>query len=186
MQSKDCMLRLLDAVDATGAYLGQITKRRCHLRSKLHPDGILHRAFSLIEIDPESNLILMQRRSKSKRSFPGLWTNSVCSHFTVQQDPLQTIKERYQAEWGAELLYQPRIIGRIVYKASSKDTVENEVDHVYTVPLDSRERRNYDLREIGDFKVDKLGRILDDVKNRPDKYTPWFRLILESGLLGNR
>ena len=41
--------------------------------------GLLHRAFSVFMFDEEERLLL-QRRADAKITFPGLWTNTCCSH----------------------------------------------------------------------------------------------------------
>merc|ERR1719171_2311766 len=43
------------------------------------PKGVLHRAFSVMLFDAEGRLLL-QQRAASKITFPGVWTNTCCSH----------------------------------------------------------------------------------------------------------
>ena len=40
----------------------------------------LHRAFSVFLFHPESGKLLLQRRADEKITFPGMWTNTCCSH----------------------------------------------------------------------------------------------------------
>jgi isopentenyl-diphosphate Delta-isomerase len=48
--------------------------------------GRLHRAFSVFLFDARGRLLL-QRRADSKITFPGVWTNTCCSHQLHGQDP---------------------------------------------------------------------------------------------------
>lgn len=48
--------------------------------------GRLHRAFSVFLFDASGRLLL-QRRADSKITFPGVWTNTCCSHQLHGQDP---------------------------------------------------------------------------------------------------
>jgi len=41
--------------------------------------GLLHRAFSVFLFDSEKRLLL-QQRADEKITFPGMWTNTCCSH----------------------------------------------------------------------------------------------------------
>lgn len=41
--------------------------------------GLLHRAFSVFLFNSE-NKLLIQQRANEKITFPGLWTNTCCSH----------------------------------------------------------------------------------------------------------
>lgn len=40
----------------------------------------LHRAFSVFLFHPETGKLLLQRRADEKITFPGMWTNTCCSH----------------------------------------------------------------------------------------------------------
>ena len=42
--------------------------------------GLLHRAFSIFLFNPTTRKLLLQRRAAEKITFPGMWTNTCCSH----------------------------------------------------------------------------------------------------------
>lgn len=52
------------------------------------PSGRLHRAFSVFLFDHE-NRLLLQQRAHSKITFPGVWTNTCCSHPLFGYDPTE-------------------------------------------------------------------------------------------------
>jgi isopentenyl-diphosphate delta-isomerase len=56
-----------------------VTKRDAHSFSAGRPRGVLHRAFSLFCFNDRDELLLT-RRSSDKITFPGVWTNTACSH----------------------------------------------------------------------------------------------------------
>jgi len=56
-----------------------VSKKEAHVFSKDKPRGILHRAFSFFLFD-DQNRLLLTKRAASKITFPGVWTNSCCSH----------------------------------------------------------------------------------------------------------
>lgn len=56
-----------------------ISKKRAHVFGPSSPRGILHRAFSVFLFNSQKDLLLT-RRSLDKITFPGVWTNTCCSH----------------------------------------------------------------------------------------------------------
>jgi len=44
------------------------------------PRSLLHRAFSAFVFRPSDGRLLLQRRADEKITFPGMWTNTCCSH----------------------------------------------------------------------------------------------------------
>lgn len=73
-------------VDAADAVLGSANKYDCHRFVPPTPQGRLHRAFSVFLFDAAGRLLL-QQRAADKITFPGVWTNTCCSHQLVGQDP---------------------------------------------------------------------------------------------------
>lgn len=46
----------------------------------LPPNNMLHRAFSVFLFRPSDGKLLLQKRADEKITFPGMWTNTCCSH----------------------------------------------------------------------------------------------------------
>ncbi len=66
---------------------GGATKAAAHrFVPGLAPTGRLHRAFSVFLFD-DAGRLLLQRRAASKITFPGVWTNTCCSHQLHGQEP---------------------------------------------------------------------------------------------------
>ena len=81
-------------VDEKGARLGTEEKEKCH-----EGKGLLHSAFLVIILNEEFE-ILLTRRSRLKKLWPGYWDGSVASHFSDRLHPMDKIKERIQQEIG--------------------------------------------------------------------------------------
>jgi isopentenyl-diphosphate delta-isomerase len=75
-------------VDEADRVLGGASKRDAHtFGAPGAPHGALHRAFSVFLFDAASGRLLLQRRALSKITFPGVWTNTCCSHQLHGQSP---------------------------------------------------------------------------------------------------
>lgn len=73
-------------VDGADAIVGSANKYDCHRFVEGQPNGRLHRAFSVFLFDAAGRLLL-QQRATDKITFPGVWTNTCCSHQLVGQAP---------------------------------------------------------------------------------------------------
>jgi len=67
------------AINYMDEVVGHDNKYNCHKFLPGQPTGILHRAFSVMLFDSQ-NRLLLQQRAASKITFPGVWTNTCCSH----------------------------------------------------------------------------------------------------------
>src|SRR5512142_1777309 len=65
---------LVELVSAEGEAAGAATVQEAH-----HAPGMLHRAFSVLLVDPRGRLLL-QRRAAVKTRFAGRWANACCGH----------------------------------------------------------------------------------------------------------
>lgn len=74
MERDECIV-----VDETDTVIGQASKGEAHRFDTTRPSGLLHRAFSVFLFDDEDRLLL-QQRALNKITFPGVWTNTCCSH----------------------------------------------------------------------------------------------------------
>ena len=75
MQSEE----LVVLVDNNNNPIGTAEKDTVHTT-----DTPLHRAFSLF-IFNSHNQVLLTKRASSKKTFPGVWTNTVCGHLAPEE-----------------------------------------------------------------------------------------------------
>ncbi|KAM3146604.1 hypothetical protein pb186bvf_001134 [Paramecium bursaria] len=177
--------------------LGAITKEQAHLQSIINQSGGLHRAFSVFIFDQNFNL-LIQKRAKQKITFKSLWANSCCSHQFFRQDDkdkdinsINDAKKRVNFELGLDISKEHlKLIGKIIYKANSDDDKwgEHELDYIYFTQKQENTQFQYNKDEVEDYKwvSQKDLQILYKQslnKDSPMRFTPWFNLIYENGLL---
>ncbi|KAJ1446465.1 NUDIX hydrolase domain-like protein [Pelagophyceae sp. CCMP2097] len=73
MERDECIIASMD-----DAIVGRASKRAAHTFSAGAPRGLLHRAFSVFLF--QDGKMLLQKRAADKITFPGVWTNTCCSH----------------------------------------------------------------------------------------------------------
>ena len=113
---------------------GNFTGEKC-LKSVAHKKGLLHATIHLWLY--KANKVLIQKRVKTKATFPDLWDVSVAGHVHFGERPSQTVLRETQEELGLSLAFSEiTFIGmhreKVVHK---KDFIDNEWHYIYTAPL---------------------------------------------------
>lgn len=140
---------------------------------KTHQQGKLHRAFSIFVFNPAGELLL-QKRAETKYHSPGLWTNTCCSHPRPHQNIKSEAKRRLREEMGFEC--DLKEVFSFIYKAELGPLTEHEFDHVFVGEFAGQPLPNEN--EVGEWKWLKMEEIKEDVRKYPEKYTPWFKIII--------
>lgn len=119
-------------VDESGTQVGTMPKDRVHSGSTP-----LHMAFSCYLFDAQGNLLL-SRRALSKKTWPGVWTNSFCGHPQPGEATTDALHRRADQELGARVRTVELVAPEFRYRAEdASGIVENEICPVYTAVLDS-------------------------------------------------
>lgn len=138
-------------------------------------DTPLHRGFSLFLFNSKGQLLLTKRSSK-KKTFPGVWTNTVCGHPGPGESAVVAAKRRLKEELGIRNneLREVREVAPYRYRFADKNgIVENELCPILVAYSDTDPTP--DPEEIEEWKWIKWGEFLEDLKKNPDVYSPWCR-----------
>ncbi|CAF2119894.1 unnamed protein product [Brassica rapa] len=188
-------------VDENDRVVGHDTKYNCHLMEKIEAENLLHRAFSVFLFNSKYELLL-QQRSKTKVTFPLVWTNTCCSHPLYRESEL--IEENVLGVRNAaqrKLLDELGIVaedvpvneftplGRMLYKAPSDGKWgEHELDYLLFIVRDVKVQPNPD--EVADIKYVSREELMELVKkadagddDEAVKLSPWFRLVVDNFLM---
>lgn len=154
-------------VDSEDNELGLKEKFECH-----KTPVPLHRAFSVFILNNKEQL-LIQKRNKDKKTWPGFWSNTCCSH-PMPNEPVQIASERRLEE---ELGFTCPLdfLFKFEYAAKYDDEWgENELDHVFVGYYDGAVKP--DENEIDEIKFVDLAELEKDMAANPNDYTPWLRI----------
>lgn len=141
---------------------------------KVHRQGKLHRSFSILIFNSKGEM-LIQKRAEKKYHSPGLWSNSCCSHPRPNETLIEAAKRRLKEEMGVESDLNE--IFSFKYLAKVGNLIENEFDHVFLGKFDGNLIVNKE--EIEDWRWISLEELKKEMKENPEKYTIWFKLILD-------
>ena len=140
-----------------------------------HVEGVLHRAFSVFVFNDRGELLLQQRHPAKYHS-GGLWSNTCCSHPRPGEPVEVAAQRRLQEEMG--FVCPVRRLFGFVYRAEfAEGLVEHEYDHVFVGRFDGRPVP--DAAEVADWRWIAPDALRQDVHAHPERYTYWFRLVLD-------
>lgn len=155
-----------------------VDERDCEIgtleKMAAHQQGKLHRAFSVLIFNRSGRLLLQQRAIKKYHS-GGLWTNTCCSHPQPGEDILDAGRRKLIQEMGIDC--NLTFSHKFIYKAVlDNNLIEHELDHVLVGFYDEEPRLNPD--EVMNWKFVLLDEAQKDAEQNPNRYTHWFKLIL--------
>mmetsp|Transcript_16202 Transcript_16202/g.25215 ORF Transcript_16202/g.25215 Transcript_16202/m.25215 type:complete len:316 (-) Transcript_16202:7-954(-) len=201
---------MLVAVDRNDVLIdgAVVSKRKAHEFNDEQPRGIAHRAFSIFLFNEKGELLLT-RRADSKITFPGVWTNTCCSHplYAMEPNEVDEVPAAYpnfpgikhaairklKHELGIDPKYVPhedfQFLSRFHYWAADTVTYgdeapwgEHEVDYVLFIQCKNEQpvvHVNED--EISEFKYVTIDELKHMMKEPELKWSPWFCGIMERG-----
>ncbi len=160
-------------VDEYNVVLGTMEKLEAHQK------GLLHRAFSVLLYN-EAREMLIQRRALGKYHTPGLWTNACCSHPREGEEATAAASRRLREELGIEIPPEGlQVKGHFVYKASfDNGLTEHEYDTMVVGHFDGMVE-NFNPEEVGAVRWIDMETLKLEIKENPEKFTPWFKEIIK-------
>lgn len=130
----------------------------------------LHRAFSLFLFDSQ-NRLLLTKRSQKKKTFPGVWTNTVCGHVSPDETPVTAAIRRLKEELGITGV-TVRLVAPYRYMfIDAGGMMENEICPILVGYYDGDPVLN--PSETDEWKRIDWHVFLNEIKTNPGKYSPW-------------
>lgn len=167
------MKRTVTLVDEQNRPLGEAEIVAAHTGG-----GQLHRAISVYVFDPTKSKLLVQKRSREKMLFAGIWANTCCSHPFKDEPAVIAGMRRLKEEMGIDANLTEA--GGFVYRAEDPagQGTEHEYDILLTGSFDPNTAVNPDPKEVDEWKWVKVAELQADMKKSPDAYAPWLHLGL--------
>ena len=144
---------------------------------EVHQKGKLHRAFSVFIFNSRRELLL-QRRAKIKYHSGGLWSNTCDGHPRPNKEIEKEAKKRLREEMGFEC--DLRRIFSFTYRRKAGDLIENEIDHILVGKFEGKPRPNKE--EVEDWRWVDYSQLKKEVRDNPQNYTSWFKLIFNKAI----
>ena len=158
---------LVILVDKNDTQIGLMPKMEAHEKA------VLHRAFSVFIFNTKGELMLQQRAAHKYHS-PLLWTNTCCSHQRDGESNIVAGKRRLEEEMGFKT--DLKEVFSFVYKAPfDNGLTEHELDHIMVGHYEAAPVINSE--EVEAWKWMPLEAVKADIKQQPELYTEWFKII---------
>ncbi|HMD61515.1 MAG TPA: NUDIX domain-containing protein [Opitutaceae bacterium] len=165
-------MRLVETVDCNGDVGPPIAILEAHRVGKAH------RAISVLVWNPSRTRMLITRRAAVKATWPGFWSNAVCSHPLPREPYVAAARRRLFEELNVRGSVAPAF--RMYYgpvRCPVSGAFEHELDHVFYARLAEGVSVMPNPAEVSEARwVDKaqLSALL-----RAGEVTPWFAMILK-------
>ncbi|MGQ7787857.1 isopentenyl-diphosphate Delta-isomerase [Nesterenkonia sp. PF2B19] len=145
------------------------------LKSAVHTAHTpLHRGFSCHLTNPLGQ-VLVTRRSLTKRTWPGVWTNSFCGHPAPGESLEEAVVRHARHELTIEVTDVTPVLPDFSYRAvDASGVVEHEICPVVTAALDGDPVPNPD--EVLDWRWTSTDRLRAAVDAAPWAFSPWLVL----------
>lgn len=152
-------------VDEENNQIGVADKEIVH--TKTTP---LHRAFSLFLFNSKKQLLVTQR-ALSKKTFPGVWTNSVCGHVSPGEAAFDAVRRRVSDELHMNVTDIKEVYPYRYKFTDTNGIVENEICPIFIGFANEDPKPN--KREIEAWKWVDWNEFLETIKDHPGTYSPW-------------
>jgi geranylgeranyl diphosphate synthase, type I len=159
---------LIELVDEMGRVIGQAARATIHHRATPR-----HRAFS-VYLSDATGRVLVTRRSLSKITWPGVWSNSCCGHPRPGETDTAAIHRRVREELGVEVTDIDVMLPDFGYTATDPNgLVENEHCPVYSAFIVDAAVLRPDPDEVMDYQWLTWPDLITTAERAPGLLSPW-------------
>ncbi len=152
-------------VDEENTAIGTASKLPAH-----NADTNLHRAFSVFLFNAKGELLL-QQRALTKKTWPGVWSNSCCGHVMLFEAVEDAAKRRLKYELGISVSDLEIVLPDFRYRAEKDGVVENEICPVLVGFINCRPQPN--PAEVNDTRWVNWAAFIVEVSDPANGYSPW-------------
>lgn len=132
----------------------------------------LHLAFSIFLFNKRGELLL-QQRALTKKTWPGVWSNTCCGHVMLHEKSASAARRRLKFELGMSGIELYEILPDFRYRAEKDGVVENEICPVFIGFTDKAPFPNPD--EVEATKYLEWSEFLSLASDPSGGISPWAR-----------
>lgn len=172
MSTTDPQDEIFPIVNEQDEVIGKITRKKAHQNP-----NIIHRAIAVLIFNPNGKL-LIQKRSLTKDTSPGYWSDSIGGHVGYKEDYLSVAVREIKEELGITIIPENlQTLGKIITIASW----EKEMTQVYSYSFKEKLMLNPNVEEIGEVRWVNIENL--KVMLKKEKWTPGSRQVLKQFVL---
>ena len=166
MITTDPQDELFDLVDENDKIIGTVRRREANRNPKR-----IHRAVCILVFNKKGQLFL-QKRSKTKDTYPGYWTISTSGHVRSGQTYRQAAVEELREELGVEQGFSLKRLGKSLMRYPHETEYETFYKTIYDGPM------SLHPEEIAEGKFFTLNRKFFQTTLKKMKITPELEYIV--------
>ncbi len=130
----------------------------------------LHRGFSLFLFNRQGEFLL-QQRAFHKKTWPGVWSNSVCGHPKLYESSIAAARRRLAYELGIHKAEIEMALPDYRYHIEKDGIVENEFCPVMVAYTDEVPKPNPE--EVEKVRWIPWRTWVEEIKKNPEGYSAW-------------
>lgn len=159
----------VDYYDESGVIIGYCARQEADDRNLIYPNVIV------FVFTPDGR-VWIQKRSLSKRHFPGLWDTSACGALAHEEDPAAAAARELQEEMGikADMHFVEKFLNR--FPSDDKQTTYARMSHIFIGISGETPTGNDEVEAVAAFEVDEL---LQEIQQHPENFVPSFDIEFE-------
>lgn len=139
-----------------------------------HRDGLLHRAFSVLILNEQGNMLIHQR-ALNKYHSAGAWSNACCGHPRPGETTQAAAERRLYEEMGFTVPLKK--LYHFTYRTElGNGLIEHEFDHVFLGFYNETPFPN--PNEVANWKFVSINYLQQQLKINPEQFSFWFHLIM--------
>ena len=158
------MTEIFDVVDENDKTIGKASREECHKK------GLLHRIAHILVLNSKGDL-LVQKRTQTMDTYPGLWSSSASGHVKSGDDYSETAKRELEEELGIKS--EVKEIGSV----KSLDSSHMQMIKIFVAKNNGPFK--LEKKEIEKAEFVNVKNLKEEIKSREKKTTPAFRIVFE-------
>ena len=132
-----------------------------------------------IILSDETGRILIQRRSKTKKTSPNTWTDSASGHIETGETYEMAIRRETKEEIGIELT-DIEYLGEVPTKHDHNGADLTILNGVFKGQISSQTQFMLEPIEVSDVKWIELNEVKSLIIKNPDDFSPGFKVIIKT------